>query len=137
MADKYQPIWYPADNQPAMADAYLHPTSFAALPDVPRLTRARGAWVTIRSSATGVVSAIDGDRLASIRALPSYTDEYLPKVVGDAIVTTVDACTVHGCFNLSHPDAEQLERDYDSAQALVSAGIYGVQEIDMGNLGCE
>ena len=113
---------------------------FASIPTTPlHPMLAHGAWVTVRSPASGTIVEMNEPALAAIRALPSYFDEYLAPfvAVGGQVAQTVDACTVHGCFNLSHPDAEQLERDYDSAQALVSAGIYGVQEIDMGNLGCE
>ena len=121
----------------AMADAYLHPASFGVIPSVPRLTLAHGAWVTIRSGKTGTVRGIDDARLAQIRALPSYIDEYLGKGVGDTVVTTVDACTFHGCFNLSHSDAEQLRRDYDHAQALVDAGIYILNDEEVGAAGIE
>ena len=80
---------------------------------------------------------IDDARLAQIRALPSYIDEYLGKGVGDTVVTTVDACTFHGCFNLSHSDAEQLRRDYDHAQGLVDAGIYLLEDEEEQAAGIE
>ena len=48
------------------------------------------------------------DRLAALRALPSYAGEYLPpSLVGTHVARTVDACGTHGCFNLVHTDAEQ------------------------------
>ena len=112
----------------AMADAYLHPASFGAIPTVPTLTRARGSWVTVRSTETGTVKGIDEAHLNRIRQLPSFIDEYLSKAIGDTVVTTIDACTFHGCFNLAHEDAKQLQEDYDQAQALVDAGIYLLEE---------
>ena len=115
----------------AMADAYLNPQAFAALPSLPFDLQAHGAWVTIRSSATGVITAISEGRLGQIRALKSYRDEYLPLGVGSAIVTTIDACTVHGCFNLAHEDAEQMARDYELAQALVEEGLFEVGPADV------
>ena len=45
---------------------------------------------------------------------------------------TIDACTIHGCFNLAHEDAQQLERDYEAAQAIVDAGIFEVDEVEVG-----
>jgi len=110
----------------AMCDAYLDPAAFRALPPSPVQLRAHGAWVTLRSSATGTVSAVNDARLAQLRALPSFIDAYVPLAVGDHIVTTVDACSVHGCINLAHADAEQLARDYELAQSLVDAGVYDV-----------
>ena len=32
--------------------------------------------------------------------------------------------TVHGCFNLAHPDRETLEADYQTAQMLVNEGLF-------------
>jgi len=114
----------------AMCDAYLRPGAFEALPSAPTSVRAHGAWVTIRSSATGVIGQMRADRIDAIRALPSFRDEYVPLRVGQKIVTTVDACTVHGCFNLAHVEPEQLARDYAAAQALVDAGLFEVVSED-------
>ena len=110
----------------AMADAYLHPAAFRALPSLPTHLLAHGAWVTIRSNATGVISLMNEERLSAIRALPSYRDEYVPLGVGSNLVMTIDACTVHGCFNLAHQDPAVMARDYEIAQALVDAGIFTV-----------
>jgi len=110
----------------AMADAYRNRAAFDALPATPRVLRAHGAWVTIRSASTGVISGLRTAKLDAIRALPSYRDEYVPLTVGARVVTTVDACTVHGCFNLAHEDAAQLEADYAAAQSLVDEGLFDV-----------
>ena len=61
--------------------------------------------------------------------LPSYRDEYVPLAAGSTVVTTVDACTVHGCFNLVHEDAQQLERDYEAAQGQVAAGRAAADDV--------
>ena len=112
----------------AMCDAYLNHEAFNALPRVPTGLRAHGAWVTVRSSAGGAITRIDHGRIETIRQLPSYLDEYVPLAVGKHVAMTVDACTVHGCFNLAHPDPEQLASDYATAQALVDAGLFDVEE---------
>lgn len=124
-------IWLPISDAclgytqvSAMCDAYVDAPAFRALPHVPRELKAHGAWVTIRSSATGVITRLAHEQLAKIRALPSFLNEYVPLSVGDRVVTTVDACSVHGCFNLAHPDAAQLEADYNTAQEIVDAGLF-------------
>ncbi|EOD17007.1 hypothetical protein EMIHUDRAFT_118788 [Emiliania huxleyi CCMP1516] len=63
-----------------------------------------GAWVTIRSPADGTITAVHHEKLARIRALPSFLGEYCAPCikVGCRIRQTVDAMTVHGCFNLAH-----------------------------------
>lgn len=127
-------IWLPISDAclgytqvSAMCDAYLNRPAFDALPTSPIALVAHGAWVTIRSNQpTGVVTNIDAGRLAAIRALPSYRTEYMSYDVGSVVAMTIDACTVHGCFNLAHPDAAVLERDYATAQALVELGLFEV-----------
>ena len=110
----------------AMCDAYVDAPAFGALPRTPAALTAHGAWVTLRSAATGTVAAVRHERLAALRRLPSFMNDYVPLSIGDAIVTTVDACSVHGCVNLAHPDAAQLAADYAAAQAIVDEGIYDV-----------
>ena len=44
--------------------------------------------------------------------------------VGNEIVQTVDATTVHGCFNLVHADLDQLQADYDAAQQLINESLF-------------
>ena len=39
---------------------------------------------------------------------------------------TVDATTVHGCFNLAHAERAVLEADYAVAQQLVNDGLFAV-----------
>ena len=112
----------------AMCDAYLNHEAFGALPQVPTTLRAHGAWVTVRSSSGGAITRMNPERIEAIRQLPSYLDEYLPLSVGSSVAMTVDACTVHGCFNLAHPDPAQLAADYATAQALVDAGLFEVEE---------
>jgi hypothetical protein len=109
-----------------MADAYLDRTAFEMLPRAPTSLRAHGAWVTIRANATGVITAMNDSRLATIRGLPSFSDEYVPLGVGSRVAMTIDACTVHGCFNLAHADGATLAADYEAAQALVEAGLFEI-----------
>jgi len=110
----------------AMADAYLRPTAFDVIPAAPTALRAHGAWVTVRARASGTIRAMITERLEMLRELASYLDEYLPLGVGDTIAMTVDACTIHGCFNLAHSDAAQLEADYALAQGLVEEGLFDI-----------
>lgn len=110
-------------------DAHFDKDAFGAIPPTPQHPMlAHGAWVTVRSPASGTISEMNHAALETIRALPSYFDEYLAPfvVVGGQIVQTVDACTVHGCFNLAHPDKDQLEADYQTAQRLVNEGLFCV-----------
>jgi len=112
----------------APADATLDARAFDMLPAVPTGLRKRGTWVTVRSTVAGVISAVDGEKLAKIRALPSYHSEYLPPTLspGNPIIRTTDACSVHGCFNLVNADASALERDYETAQAIIDSGLFTV-----------
>ena len=93
------------------------------------MLRAHGAWVTVRANSTGVIESLDATKLDAIRALPSYLDEYLnPNLaVGNTVVTTIDACTVHGCFNLVHADAAQLDADYKAAQRLIDENLFEIR----------
>lgn len=110
----------------AMADAYLNPSGFDALAPSPSRLLKHGAWVTIRSPASGAITRIHAARIEQIRNLKSYQDEYIPFAVGSVVAMTVDACTVHGCFNLVHADPAQLEADYEAAQELVEAGLFEI-----------
>ena len=129
-------IWLPISDAclgysqvSAMADAYFDELAFERLPSTPHTLRAHGAWVTVRANATGVIEALDTAKLDAIRALPSYLDEYLNPTlaVGHTVVTTVDACTVHGCFNLVHADAAQLRADYETAQRLIDENLFEIR----------
>lgn len=113
----------------ALHDACFAPDAFAALPATPRHPLHQyGAWVTIRSPREGTVTAIEHSRLARIRALPSFLGEYFAPcvAVGRRVRQTVDATTVHGCFNLAHPERATLEADYAMAQALVDEGLFTI-----------
>ncbi|EOD18099.1 hypothetical protein EMIHUDRAFT_461327 [Emiliania huxleyi CCMP1516] len=78
-----------------------------------------GAWVTIRSPADGTITAVHHEKLARIRALPSFLGEYCAPCikVGCRIRQTVDATTVHA-------DAATLEADYRVAQQLIDEGLF-------------
>ena len=39
---------------------------------------------------------------------------------------TIDATTVHGCFNLAHEEQAVLEADYAVAQQLINDGLFSV-----------
>ena len=129
-------IWLPIASKClgyTQVDAYYHShydaDRFASLPPTPlHPMREHGAWVTVRSPVSGTVREMNEAGLARVRALPSYFDEYLAPfvTVGGQVVQTVDACTVHGCFNLAHPDRAQLESDYQEAQRVVNAGLFSV-----------
>jgi len=118
----------------AMVDAYFEPKRFELLPPAPMPTK-RGAWVTIRSSASGFIRTIEHERLAQLRALPSYLEEYLSPalVVGGHVAMTIDVCKIYGCFNLSHADPAQLAADYDKAQQLVEDGLFSLVEATAGD----
>jgi len=129
-------IWLPIANAclgytqvTTMYDAYRNESKFARLPHAPVNLRRHGAWVTVRSNATGTIVAMDEARIEAIRALPSYLDDYLSPHIcpGGHVTMTIDACTVHGCFNLAHADAAQLAKDYEYAQSLIDGGIFTVQ----------
>merc|ERR1719198_26661 len=88
-----------------------------------------GAWVTIRASAEGTITEIDNVKLKRIRALPSFLGEYFAPciAVGGRVRQTVDATTVHGCFNLAHANSATLESDYALAQQLINEGLFTIQ----------
>jgi len=133
-------IWLPIAQEcfgytqvSVMVDAYLSPNSFAAVPPTPLHPMLKhGAWVTIRSPRSGVITEMNEAAINRIRGLPSYLDEYIAPfvVVGGHIVQTIDATTVHGCFNLAHADEAVLKADYDTAQLLINEGLFS---IDCGN----
>jgi len=129
-------IWLPISNAclgytqvSAYRDAFFDQRAFDALPAAPERMAAQGAWVTVRANQGGRVTRLDQTRIDRIRALPSFLDDYFTPAlrVGGFVAMTVDACTVHGCFNLVHADAEQLSADYATAQAIISAGIIEVE----------
>ncbi len=64
---------------------------------------------------SGIVTSIPG--LPAIRDLPSYRDEIMAVGVGDTVQPTVDGPTCPGHIILSSPNAEQLERDYQTIRA--------------------
>ena len=106
------------------------PGAFAALPANPlHPMRKHGAWVTIRSPTDGTISEIHHEMLARIRALPSFLGEYFAPciAVGRRVQQTVDATTVHGCFNLVHADAATLAADCALAQQLINEGLFAVE----------
>jgi len=111
----------------ALCDSAFAQPAFASLPATPRSPLLKhGAWVTIRSPADGTITAVHHEKLARIRALPSFLGEYCAPCikVGCRIRQTVDATTVHGCFNLVHADAATLEADYRVAQQLIDEGLF-------------
>ena len=114
----------------ALHDAYFAPQAFDRLPVTPRHPLGKhGAWVTIRSPKEGTISQIHEEKIMRIRALPSFLDEYFAPCisVGSRVRQTVDATTVHGCFNLVHEDAAVLEADYALAQELINEGLFSLE----------
>ncbi|EOD09753.1 hypothetical protein EMIHUDRAFT_465353 [Emiliania huxleyi CCMP1516] len=104
----------------ALCDSAFAPPAFASLPATPRSPLLKhGAWVTIRSPADGTITAVHHEKLARIRALPSFLGEYCAPCikVGCRIRQTVDATTVHA-------DAATLEADYRVAQQLIDEGLF-------------
>ena len=111
----------------ALHDAAFHAIGFNALPTTPlHPMMAHGAWVTLRSPQSGVIAAINEASISTIRALASFESEYLAPLVavGETIVQTIDATTVHGCFNLVHADKATLDADYALAQKLINESIF-------------
>ena len=113
----------------ALHDAHFAPNDFAALPATPLCPMLQhGAWVTIRSPSDGTVTAIHHERLEQIRGLRSFLGEYFAPCIsaGSRVRQTVDATTVHGCFNLAHEERAVLEADYAVAQQLINDGLFSV-----------
>lgn len=111
----------------ALHDACFAPEAFAALPATPLCPmHQHGAWVTIRSPSDGTVTEICHAKLERIRAMRSFLGEYFAPciAVGSRVRQTVDATTVHGCFNLAHPDRAVLEAEVELAQQLVNEGLF-------------
>ena len=113
----------------ALHDAHFAPNDFAALPATPLCPmHQHGAWVTIRSPSDGTVTAIHHERLERIRGLRSFLGEYFAPCIseGSRVRQTIDATTVHGCFNLAHEEQAVLEADYAVAQQLINDGLFSV-----------
>lgn len=111
-------------------DALFATPGFAVIPPTPPNPMSKhGAWVTIRSPAEGTITQVYEHKLERIRALPSFIGEYFAPciAVGCRVTQTVDATTVHGCFNLAHPDSTVLEADYALAQALINEGLFATE----------
>ena len=122
----------------ALYDATFDEAAFAKLPMRPlNPMLAHGAWVTVRSPESGVIASVDEDALATIRGLASFRDEYLAPclAVGKFVTQTVDATTVHGCFNLSAANKADLKKDYDLAQELINKSLFEFEDADTSHTG--
>jgi len=114
----------------ALHDAVFAPEGFYALPDTPTHPLCKqGAWVTIRAPAEGTITHIDTEKFKRIRGLQSFIGEYVAPciAVGGRVRKTVDATTVHGCFNLAHAASDTLEADCALAQQLINEGLFTIQ----------
>ena len=110
----------------ALADAYVAPTAFDALPALPDQLRGFGAEIDLRSTVAGTLAAIDEAAMARIRALPSYISEVLDLKPGDEIRLTVDALTITGGIQIGNTDRAQLEADYELIQQIIDGGLFSV-----------
>ena len=109
----------------ALRDAYTCPESFAALPSAPRSTTA-GAMAFIRSPVAGVLTRVREDRLAALRALPSYRSERIVPTAGARIEVTKDLLTSCGIVLLVNEDADAFKADYEAAQRIIDDGLFEV-----------
>ena len=91
----------------ACADCFLDPAAFAALPAVPTDFKNHAMEAKLRSAVEGVLTAVDENKMAQIRALPSFSSEMLAFKVGKEIAKTVDAVTACGNINLINSDLAQ------------------------------
>lgn len=116
------------DQVSALVDSYLEPARFEELPREPRALSAAGVAATVRSAVEGTISRVVDERIAQLRALPSFCDLYLAAelVVGAPVVKTVDVLTECGNVNLWHSEPAQLRRDYEAACAIIDQGLYEV-----------
>ena len=90
-----------------------------AAPDAPSgLERAAG-MVMLVSYFEGVIAAAPG--YAAIRALPSFAAEQLHLQPGDALIKSVDCCSIAGNVTLIHESQEQIAADYAAIRALEEA----------------
>jgi len=111
----------------AMLDAYLDPTAFGALPQLPTDFKAHAKEAKLRSSVSGVLKEIDPAALKAIRALPSYQSEMIAVAPGKRIDLTIDAVTACGNVNLVNEDLKQLDKDYEQFHEIVGRGIFTVE----------
>ena len=90
----------------------------------------------MRSTVEGIISHVNAERMAQIRAVESYRGENLPMSLkaGAAISKTVDIVTLCGQINLVHASKARLEEDMEKVQQLIDAGIFEVK-IDSPKIG--
>lgn len=108
----------------AVIDAHLDPGAFAALPTVPCNFAAHAMEAKLRSGVEGTLTAIDEDKMQTIRTLSSYRSEMLSFSVGKSIAKTIDAVTASGNINLVNENLAQLQADYAALHALVEQGLF-------------
>jgi len=85
--------------------------------------RTRLRYVTLISPSGGQVPS--AERLASLRALPSFLDVVLTAPEGAALRPTVDLGSSPGYVYLSSPDPAEIDADYRRLRALEATGLYG------------
>lgn len=111
----------------AMADAYLDPVAFAALPVVPMDFVAHAKEAKIRSGVAGVLKEISPTALQAIRGLKSYQSEMIGVKPGKRIEKTIDLLTSCGNVNLVNSSLSELESDYATFHEIVEKGIFVVE----------
>lgn len=104
----------------ALADAYVDPQSFQALPAEPTQQRAVAKVVHLVSYVSGILVAIH--HLEEISSLRSVTDVHLfPKFshLGEQVEPTIDISTDAGYVHLIHEDPCVVENDYEAIVSMM------------------
>jgi len=103
-------------------DSYLDPDAFDKCEDRPLQVYQDGREVDLVSYFQGTVESMPG--VEEIRALPSFYKCELVVQPGSQMVKTIDCFTRPGAVQLTHPDAEQVARDYRRIRELEREGLF-------------
>merc|ERR1712086_662089 len=90
-------------------------------------------FIMLVSYFEGIIEACPG--YDKIKALPSYSESELHLGVGDALVQSVDCCSVAGMVTLVHKDKAVVDADYAFIRALenVPGALFQVHEVKKKN----
>eukprot|EP00617_Octactis_speculum_P024882 CAMPEP_0185768806 /NCGR_PEP_ID=MMETSP1174-20130828/52270_1 /TAXON_ID=35687 /ORGANISM="Dictyocha speculum, Strain CCMP1381" /LENGTH=475 /DNA_ID=CAMNT_0028453665 /DNA_START=29 /DNA_END=1456 /DNA_ORIENTATION=+ len=107
--------------------------AWATRPDRPPRILTQTRFIMLVSYFEGIIEACPG--YDKIKALPSYSESELHLGVGDALVQSVDCCSVAGMVTLVHKDKAVVDADYAFIRALenVPGALFQVHEVKKKN----
>merc|ERR1719461_1062620 len=106
------------------ADAMLEPSSFASIPDVPKI-KGDARILFYHVNGEGKMEATNQETFSKVKNMPSYVQDKVWKTVGnDVVKTSGDMDTLLGAVVLYNKDSALLEKDIEMVHEFNAQNLF-------------